>query len=289
MTIEEMPHRLEQDGRGHLAVNNISFSQAGSDLLTDIAFEARPGSVTVVVGAISEARAVLLELLLGLRRPSSGTVSVDGAAMVDLAPSVARSRVTIALPDPWLTAGTVAENIAFGLRRVDRVQIENAARLACVTSFTKNWQLGLDTMISDEGSNLSAGQRRLVALARAVVRDPAVLLIDEPIKGLSPGEESTAIRAIRQVSEGRTVVVATERATMAQEGDQIIEFDGGCVGHHTARRPDPDTAPDLERHRANRRLGAPQSAGSKLLATVVGQELAVGFEAVSFVEQTTHT
>ncbi|MCP5031696.1 MAG: ATP-binding cassette domain-containing protein [Actinomycetia bacterium] len=213
--------------RGHLIVDDIGSFTDHHELFRNVSFEAMPGTTTFIVGAADDVQAALLGALLGTEQPETGTVTVDGEVLSALPLAVMRSTTAIALQDPWLTAGSIADNIIFGLTGVEPCEVLAAAELACVMEFTDGFELGLNTEISEQGLELTVGQRRRIALARAVIRRPAILLIEEPTTQLSAAEELLAIKAIGQVSKGTTTVLTTDRLSLADVGDQIIRFDGG--------------------------------------------------------------
>lgn len=281
----EHPVRPQPLSRGHLEIVNVGFIENKHVVLDDLSFELEPGSTGYLVSSTPEERSALLTLLLGLQAPSKGTIRLDGIPLLELPPTDRRRAVTVALADPWLVAGTIAENIAFGLTALDREQIERAAKLACVDVFTANLEHGLDSVVSEEAPELSAGQRRLVGLARAVVRQPAVLLVEEPTRDLDAQAETLAIRAVQRVSEGRTTLVAAPRRHLVRHADRIVRLEGGRLA---ATSRDPHTsAPDTDwaRSRDFRRLDSAQS----VLAIEAGHELVVGFRAIGLVDRSPHT
>lgn len=281
----EHPVRPVPLSRGHLEIANVGFVENKRVVLDDLSFELEPGSTGYLVSSTPEERSALLTLLLGLQAPSKGTIRLDGALLADLPPAERRSAVTVALADPWLVAGTIAENIAFGLTALDREQITQAAKLACVDVFTAKLEHGLDTIVSEEAPELSAGQRRLVGLARAVVRQPAVLLVEEPTRDLDAQAETLAIRAVQRVSEGRTTLVAAPRRHLVRQADRIVRLESGRLAAPSAdchtRAPDTDWA----RSRDLRRLDSAQS----VLAIETGHELVDGFRAIGLVDRSPHT
>jgi ABC-type cobalamin/Fe3+-siderophores transport system ATPase subunit len=225
---------------GLLEVDHLGFETGDRELFTGVSFTARAGSTTFVVGGSGELRSALLGILLGTESPTEGTVLIDGDDLATLTLAELRSTAAITLREPWLTAGTIADNIAFGLADADRSAVVEAAKLAGVDEFTRFWKLGIYTEISEQGPELTLGQRRLVALARAIVRRPRLLLIEEPTSQLPAPEERQVIRAINRVTEHITTVLTTDRLTLAGEGDQIIRFDRG---QPEATSPRPTSGP----------------------------------------------
>lgn len=265
MKSERLPGRLPLPAsRGYVELAEVSLVEDDRRLLVDVSVALETGSTNYVLGPSPEERSALLRLLLGVESPTTGVLRIDGSDLRELPLATARDTIALALSDPWLTSGSIADNIAFGHRGLDREQIVRAAKLACVDSFTDEWELGIDTVVSEEAPELTVGQRRLVALARAVVRQPAVLLIDEPTRGLDAQEETIAIKALRRVARGRTTLVAAHRLHYAGRPDRLLRLERGRLVEDPAAPPDAPVAPDAgwPGHRASRRLDASQPVGA---------------------------
>ena len=261
---------------GHLEVADVGLRSGPEMLFEHISFSADPGSTTFIVGADSNVQSALLAVLLGTESPSVGTVSIDGDDVGSLSLAALRSTTAIALRDPWLTAGTIADNIARGLGPTDQPAISEAAQLAGVEEFTRRWKLGIYTEISERAPELTLGQRRLVALARAIVRRPRVLLIEEPTSTLPAAEERLVIKAINRVTERVTTVLTTDRLTLAGARDQVIRIDRGQP-EATAPRPTGGPTPpstDPERRPVPKRLGTARSVRAKSVAERLAPKLA---------------
>lgn len=222
---------------GLLEVDDISFQFGHDDQLDHLSFRARPGHSTLVVGASPEMRVALLGVLSGTVAPAHGVVQVDGQELTGLPLAGLRSITAVALRRPRLKAGTLADNIAHGESGADSVSIRRAAELAGVTEFTQSWKLGLYTDVSERAPELTLGQRRLVALARAVLRQPRLLLVEEPTSDLPPTEEAAMIRALDRITRRFTTVITTDRLTLADPGDQIVRLDRGRPEATITRRP----------------------------------------------------
>jgi ABC-type multidrug transport system fused ATPase/permease subunit len=222
--------------RGELRVDGLAFNRAGTEVLADVSFASNPGTTTTIVGSTGEDHASLLGLLRGLYPPSAGTIRIDGADLAELPLCQARSLVALALEEPWLVRGTVAENISFGLARSDRARIEQVTRLACLDGLPG----GLEAEVGYNGARLTPAQRRRLSLARALLRDPSLLLIEEPTKGLDARETSLAIRAVNRAGQGRTTVVVTRGRQLTWHSDQVFAIDRGKL---VATSPDEGGSP----------------------------------------------
>ncbi|MEM9133262.1 MAG: ATP-binding cassette domain-containing protein [Actinomycetota bacterium] len=295
MTTEKIPGQLPLPDRGHIELADVTLVEEDRSLLIDVSFTLSAGSITYILGPSSEERSALLRILLGVGGPTTGTIRLDGSDLRNLPLADARERISLALCDPWLTAGSIADNIAFGHPRVEREQIVRAAKLACVTSFTDDWELGLDTQVAEQAPELTVGQRRLVALARAVVRQPDVLLIEEPTKGLDAQEETLAIKALKRVSKGRTTVVAAHRLHYARRPNRLLRIERGRVVEDPAAPPDAPLAPaaDWSGDRDSRRLDTDQPAGALTPVARTGPSSngpsIEGYEPVRLLERSSYT
>jgi ABC-type branched-subunit amino acid transport system ATPase component len=259
----------------------------GRELYHNVSFEARPGTTTFVVGASDPVRVGILGALLGIEPPASGTVAIDGHQPTMGPATAAGSTVAIAPRDPQLVAGTIADNIVGDLTGVEIDDIWLAAETACVTEFTDTMTGGLDTEITERGRELTIGQRRLIALARAVLRRPAVLLIEEPTAELTPTDELLTIKAIGKVTAGTTTVLTTDRITLADAGDQIVRFDGSRPETTTSHATAASTMllSDWESHHTP---GDPGPAEA-LTEIDAGHQLAPGLSSTTLLERATNT
>lgn len=215
--------------RGHLVASRLTYTNASAGSPLDISFEARPQTMTHVVSSSTTDSATLLGLLVGLYPAEGGELALDGSPVGEIPLASSRSSVVLVLQDPWIMSGTVADNIAFADPTVGRGQIEAVASLACLDELLAHLPDGLDTSLDcDNRVALTIGHRRLIALARALLRDPAVLLIEDPFRDLTTREETTMIRAVNQAGSNRTTVVTTQRFDPAMfTTDQVLLLEGG--------------------------------------------------------------
>jgi ATP-binding cassette subfamily B protein len=182
-----------------------------------------------VVGPTGAGKSTLLSLLLRFYDPGAGAIELDGTDLRGLRLASLREQLALVPQDPWMLDATIAENIALGRPGADPEAVAAAACVALVDEFATRLPDGLDTMVGEGGVRLSGGQRRRVALARAVLRDAGVLLLDEPTSGLDAASEAAVLQALEQAAAGRTVLAVSHRLGLAARADRVVVLDGGRV------------------------------------------------------------
>ncbi|MYD99069.1 MAG: ABC transporter ATP-binding protein [Gammaproteobacteria bacterium] len=203
-----------------------------AEVLRGVDFETRSGTVTAIVGGTGAGKSTLMTLLLRLYDPAAGTVSVNGVDLKDLAVSDLRAHVGIALQKNVLFAATVADNIAFGTANADRAAIEAAARVACADEFILDMADGYDTELGERGGKLSSGQRQRLSIARAVVRDTPVLVLDEPTASLDARTEQRLLSNLAEWGRGRVIFLITHRLSTIRDADAIALIEDGRIAEH---------------------------------------------------------
>jgi ATP-binding cassette subfamily B protein len=220
---------------GELTLEQVSFSyEAEQPVLRNLSLRVKPGQVVALVGPSGAGKSTLFSLLLRFNTAQIGRVLLDGRDLADLKASELRKAVALVPQQSAVFSGTVAEAIAFG-RPANRDQIRAAARLANADGFIEAMPGGYDARVEERGSNFSGGQLQRLAIARAVLGDPAVLLLDEATSALDAESEEAVQRGLDQAMAGRTVLVIAHRLSTVQEADSIVVLEHGQIvdqGNH---------------------------------------------------------
>jgi ATP-binding cassette subfamily B protein len=205
---------------------NVCFAyQPDVPVLTDFTLSVSVGETVCLFGPSGVGKSTVLHLLLRLYDVDAGRVLVDGVDIRVCDRYSLRSRMAFVPQEPWLLAGTIAENIAFGSRHATRSDVLAAGRAALVDEFALGLPHGYDTPVGDGGVPLSGGQRRRVALARAAVSPAPLVLLDEPTASLDPDSAATVVRAIRGSTGARTVLLVTHDRDLTSIADRTVELD----------------------------------------------------------------
>ena len=220
---------------GELALEQVSFGyEPGQPVLRDLSLQVKPGQVVALVGPSGAGKSTLFSLLLRFNTAQSGRVLLDGRDLADLRASELRKAVALVPQQSAVFSGTVADAIAFG-RPASLEQIQAAARLANADGFIEALPEGYQARVEERGSNFSGGQLQRLAIARAVLGDPAVLLLDEATSALDAESEQAVQRGLDQAMAGRTVLVIAHRLSTVQEADSIVVLEQGRIvdqGNH---------------------------------------------------------
>ena len=223
--------------RGAIRFENVSFGRESRLALDGIDFAVEPGRCVAFVGATGAGKSTLLGLVPRLADPARGRVLIDGVDVRALDLDLLRRNVGVVFQESLLFRGTVAENIAFGHPGATREAIERAARTAGAHAFIAELPRGYDTTIEEAGHNLSGGQRQRLAIARAILLDPPILLLDDPTSAIDVHTEEEVLSAIEAARHGRTTLLVTSRFSALRAADEIFVLDAGRVverGPHAA-------------------------------------------------------
>ena len=216
--------------RHGLALRGVWFAYTeGNPVLRHLDLEVAAGERVCVVGPTGAGKSTLLALLQRFYDPDAGAIELDGVDLRRLGLGSLRNQLALVPQDPWMLDGTIADNIGFGRPDASQAELEAAATLTGLDEILRRLPDGWDTQIGEGGVRLSGGQRRRVALARAILRDASVLLLDEPTSGLDAASEQAVLDALDRAAEGRTVVSVSHRLGLAARADRVVVLDGGRV------------------------------------------------------------
>ncbi|USG68298.1 ABC transporter ATP-binding protein/permease [Brevibacillus ruminantium] len=216
--------------KGEVSFDRVSFGyQAEVPVLHDVTFAAKPGEMIALVGPTGTGKTTIVNLLTRFYEIDQGAILIDGQDIRTMDKRYLRKQLAIVLQDAYLFAGTIRENIRFGRLDATDEEVEAAARLANADSFIKKLSRGYETMLTAEGSNLSHGQRQLLTIARAILADPAILILDEATSNVDTRTEMHIQTAMKNLMRGRTSFVIAHRLSTIREADQILVMNEGRI------------------------------------------------------------
>jgi ATP-binding cassette subfamily B protein len=216
--------------RGDIAFENVSLSfDRGAPVLEDLSFAIRAGEVLAIVGPSGSGKSTIADLVLRLLDPDNGTVRLDGRDLRTLSLKDLRRHVALVDQQPFILHASIAENIRYARPDASDAEVESAAREAALDGFIDLLPQKYDTIVGERGAALSVGERQRLALARAFLMDPAVLVLDEPTSALDPASEQRIVAGYENVMRNRTVIVITHRPDLARRADHIVTLDGAGI------------------------------------------------------------
>ena len=216
--------------RGDVAFEHVTFSyKPGVPVLKGVSFRARAGSTTALVGSSGSGKSTLIGLVLAFNRPEQGRVLVDGRDLATVPLADYRTQLGVVLQDNFLFDGTVAENIAFAKPHATRREVEAVARIAHCDEFIEQFDDKYDTVVGERGVKLSGGQRQRISIARAILADPRILVLDEATSSLDSESEAKIQDGLRALRHGRTTFVIAHRLSTIRSADQILVLEGGQI------------------------------------------------------------
>jgi ATP-binding cassette subfamily B protein len=208
---------------------NFSYPSAKVPALRDFSLEVKPGQITAFVGESGAGKSTVINLIIGFRRPVSGKVLLDGADMETLDLRQYRRHLAVVPQQTVLFAGTVRDNITYGLDKVPDPKIWEALETANAAEFVRKMPAGLDTLLGEHGNKISGGQKQRLSIARAVVRDPKVIIFDEATSSVDPASESLIHEAVSRAATGRTMFIVSHRFTTVENADLIVVMKKGEI------------------------------------------------------------
>ena len=227
-----------EDLRGDITFDHVDFGyDPARPVLRDFTAHIPAGSLAAVVGPTGAGKTTLVSLLLRFYEPQGGSITIDGVPVGQYSRDGLRRRLALVLQDTWLFGGTIAENIAYGTEGATREQIVEAAKAARIHRFVNSLPEGYDTVLTDEGAGISKGQRQLLAIARCLLTDADIVILDEATSNVDTGTEGEISLALENLRRGRTCFVIAHRLATIRNADCILVLDQGgvaeCGTHET--------------------------------------------------------
>lgn len=211
------------EGVGH------AYEDGGRSAVRDFTLSVAPGETVALVGASGAGKSTVLNLVIGFIRPTAGRLLLDGTDMNTLDLRTYRRFVSVVPQESILFDGTIRENVAYGMDDADEETVRAALRDANALEFVEQLPQGLDTLVGDRGARLSGGQRQRLAIARALIRDPRVLVLDEATSALDTRSEALVQQALARLVRGRTTFVVAHRLSTVRGADRIVVMDEGRI------------------------------------------------------------
>ncbi|MGW4907329.1 ABC transporter ATP-binding protein [Streptomyces sp. NPDC004270] len=235
---DPVPGERPAELRGRVALEHVSFRyDPEKPLIEDLSLTVEPGHTVAIVGPTGAGKTTLVNLLMRFYDVSGGRITLDGVDITHMSRDELRAGIGMVLQDTWLFGGSIAENIAYGAsREVTRGEIEEAARAAHADRFVRTLPEGYDTVIDDEGTGVSAGEKQLITIARAFLSDPTILVLDEATSSVDTRTEVLIQKAMAKLAHGRTSFVIAHRLSTIRDADTILVMENGSIveqGAHT--------------------------------------------------------
>ncbi|MFI7587503.1 ABC transporter ATP-binding protein [Spongisporangium articulatum] len=216
--------------RGRVEFDHVSFRyDPEKPLIDDLSLSVEPGQTVAIVGPTGAGKTTLVNLLMRFYEVTGGQIRLDGVDIATMDREELRARTGMVLQDAWLFGGSIADNIAYGSPDVSQERIVAAAQATHVDQFVRTLPEGYDTVLDDEGENVSAGQRQLITIARAFLAEPSILILDEATSSVDTRTEVLIQRAMNSLRAGRTSFVIAHRLSTIRDADVILVMDGGAI------------------------------------------------------------
>jgi ABC-type multidrug transport system fused ATPase/permease subunit len=216
--------------RGHVQFDHVSFAyQEDKPVLHDVTFDAQPGTVTALVGSSGSGKSTMIGLITAFHTPNQGRVLVDGYDLSTVQLSSYRLQLGVVLQESFLFDGTIRENVGFSRPQATEEQILEACRIARVDEFVASFPEGYETVVGERGVKLSGGQKQRVSIARAILADPRILILDEATSSLDSESEALIQEGLGYLMQGRTTFVIAHRLSTIRRANQILVVEGGRI------------------------------------------------------------
>jgi ATP-binding cassette subfamily B protein len=237
VVLDAVPEVVDRPGagvlgpvRGSVVLEGVTFGyRPGEPVLRDVSLAAEPGETVALVGSSGAGKTTLVSLLIRFFDPWSGRVLVDGVDLRDVRLASLREQVAIVLQEPFLFPMSVAENIAYGRPDASREEVVAAARAANAHGFIEALPDGYDSVVGERGATLSGGERQRLAVARALLKDAPILILDEPTSSLDSDSEALLLEALERLMAGRTTFIIAHRLSTVRNADRVVVLEEGRV------------------------------------------------------------
>ena len=229
--VADLPQALPlSEVQGDVEVRHVSFGYLpGKTILHDLSFKAEPGQTIAIVGHTGAGKTTIINLLMRFYDVDSGEILVDGKGLLDITRDSLRRAYAMVLQDTWVFEGTIFENIAYGKEGATLDEVIQAAKAARIHNYIMQLPAGYDTVISEDGGNISKGQKQLLTIARAMLYDTQMLILDEATSNVDTNTEQKVQKAMQQLMQGRTSFVIAHRLSTIQNADKILVMEHGDV------------------------------------------------------------
>ncbi|GIG00491.1 multidrug ABC transporter ATP-binding protein [Catellatospora citrea] len=230
---EPVPAARVQDLRGQVSFEHVAFRYTeDKPLIEDLSLVVEPGQTVAIVGPTGAGKTTLVNLLMRFYEVTGGRITLDGVDIAAMDREDLRSKTGMVLQDTWLFGGTIADNIAYGADSPTREQIIAAAKAAHVDRFVRTLPDGYETVLDEDGTNLSTGERQLITIARAFLAEPSILILDEATSSVDTRTEVLIQRALNSLRSGRTSFVIAHRLSTIRNADVILVMEHGSIVEH---------------------------------------------------------
>jgi len=215
---------------GFLTFDNVTFAyEAGKPVLHEVSFTAEPGAITALVGPSGSGKSTIISLVAAFHEPTAGAILLDGADLSTVRLDAYRTQLGVVLQDTFLFDGTIRENIAFARPGAMEAEVMDACRIARVDEFAERFEKQYDTIVGERGVKLSGGQRQRVSIARAILANPRILILDEATSSLDSESEAAIQEGLAYLMKGRTTFVIAHRLSTIRRADQILVVEAGRI------------------------------------------------------------
>jgi ABC-type multidrug transport system fused ATPase/permease subunit len=215
---------------GYVSFEDVSFAyESGKDVLHEVSFESTPGTVTALVGPSGSGKSTIISLVAAFHQPDRGVIRVDGTDLSTVRLDSYRTQLGVVLQDTFLFDGTIRENVGFARMRATEQEILDACRIARVDEFAERFEKKYDTVVGERGVKLSGGQRQRVSIARAILANPRILILDEATSSLDSESEAAIQEGLSYLMKGRTTFVIAHRLSTIRRAEQILVVENGNI------------------------------------------------------------